>query len=370
MSIYISVLYLLSILSILEIFTFGKQYIVLVKFNEKQKKIEFWKSISIIVVIILIIISATREVTVGRDLMNYIPRYEKLGKANWSELFEMANQFSFEYGYAILNKIMYIINPSPYFFIFVTSIIIGLGFYLLSRYTKFPILMLFIIYSFGIYGSSMNVIRQFIAFTILVLSIPFIYKRRFGYFLGMIVLATSIHSASIIFIILYFLYDVRFSKKTISVFLTMCIILTLFGKKMVYILISKTSFAWYLTKDANGSGESTLIMLLLILIGAYCVKIRIVQEDNYANLWIWGVAIAILFNSLALSLGVFARVMKFFLPFVALLIVDILLAIRKNRTQYIIANISVILFFSIYFLLIILGNTAIGEGWGYYISKW
>lgn len=368
MNIYIALLGIFLIMSILELYFSNR------KKNEQlgilNDKISFHSIIVIIVASTLILISGFREITVGRDLINYIPRFVELGNSSWSELLNVAQRYSFEYGFAIVCKIMYKINSSPHFFLLITSICVGVGFFRISIYSKLPLFTYFLLYSYGLFGSSLNVIRQFIALSILTFGIKYIVNRKILKFLLVVLIASSIHSTSIVFIALYFLYDIDFTSKIFLKFIVICPFMAVFANKLVSVIVSRTSFAWYLSGMGEGSGGSTLIFLISILISSVMMKNKIVKFDKNINLWIWGLGLAVLFNSLAISFGIWARVMKFFLPFLTLIIPDLVLTLKKQKLLYAMASVIIIGFFIFYFYFVVLGNTAISEGWFSYVLGW
>lgn len=359
-------LLLLVVGSVTEIFLYDKKYVLIMSYGNC---INIHKLAIFLITCTFIMISGLRNINVGKDLINYIPRFITLGNASWSEIIALSDQYSFEYGFSVFCKILYLINPSPYFFLLITSIIIGVGFYLLCQYSHLPVVTFFLIYSYGLWGSSLNIIRQFIALTFLIVSIKYIIERKFGKFVVCIIIAISFHSISIVFLPLYFLYKIKFDSKTFIYYLGLSILTAILGYRFLEEIISNTSFAWYLEGGNTGSGESTLILLSAILLGAFIFRKSIYKIDNKIDLWIWGLAIAILFNILALSLGIFARVMKFFLPFLTIIIPDIVLAIRKDKALSLGIWTMILGFFCIYFYFVIVMNTSIGEGWNPFIFR-
>jgi hypothetical protein len=141
------------------------------------------------------------------------------------------------------------------------------------------------------------------------------------------------------------------------------------GDELLSLIISKTSFAWYLSKMGQGSGESTLLLLFSIFLVFYLLKERIASFDDSADLWLWTLAVAIVFNVLALNFGIFERSMKLFLPFLAIIVPDILLALKKEKILFWGASTCVCVFFAFYYKVIVIGSTAIAEGWLQYSMR-
>lgn len=373
MEIYSIVLTILTILSLFEIFEqnqISNRFIL--RIYQSRVDFDIKKIIVLLIVISFMLISALRDISVGKDLINYIPRYTRLGESDWSNLFSVARSYSFEEGFAVFCKVLYSFNPDPTFFLIVTSIIISIGFYNLSKLSKMPIFTMFILFGFGIYGASMNIVRQFIAFSILTFSIKYITTRQLWKFLLVIIIATSFHTMALWFLPLYVLYAIKYSRNAMISILAISIFMASFGSPLVSLLIEKTSFAWYLSGLGKGSGESILLFLFSILLLVYFYRNEIIKVNQQDNLFIWSLSLAIIFNSLALNLGIFARLMTFFTPFIAILIPDLVHAIRENKAnRYLSISVGIvfIIFFVLYYQLVLMGGEAEAAQWFPYIRR-
>lgn len=374
MEIYGIVLTVLTVLSFFELFEQRQQSNgVALKLGQQRITINGKKIVILLIVLSFMLISALRDLTVGRDLINYIPRYSYLGQADWSNLFSISRGYSFEYGFAVFCKVLYYINPDPAFFLIITSIIVSIGFYNISKLSKMPIVTMFILFGFGIYGSSMNIVRQFLAFTILTFGIKYITERKLWKFIVIVVIATLFHTMALMFIPLYFLYTVKYSRNSLITVILLSLFMGAFGSALVGVVIGRTTFGWYLSRTGTGSGESTLLFLAAILFAVYIYRNKIMDIDQQDNLCIWGLSIAIICNAVALRIGVFARLMTFFTPFIAVLIPDLIYAIKKkdeiNRYIYIVVGLMVIAFFIFYYQFVLMGGEAEGARWYPYVRR-
>lgn len=374
MEIYSIVLIALTVLSLFEvfeqrhnsngiIFKVGQQSLI---FNGK-------KLVVLLIVLTFMLISALRDTSVGRDLINYIPRYSHLGQAEWGSLFPLARSYSFEYGFAIFCKVLYLIDQDPAFFLVITSIIVSIGFYNISKLSKMPLVTMFILFGFGIFGSSMNIVRQFLSFTILTFSISCITERKLWKFLAIVIVASTFHTMALLFIPLYFLYTIKYNRTSLIAVVFVSVLMALFGSSLLGAVIGRTTFGWYLTRIGSGSGESTLVFLGAILFAVYVYRNKIMDIDEQDNLCIWGLSIAIICNVLALRLGIFARLMTFFTPFIAVLIPDLVYAMKRkdeiNRYIYVVVGLMVIAFFIFYYQFVLMGGEAEGARWFPYVRR-
>src|SRR5699024_193999 len=148
---------------------------------DKRTKI---KIITVLFFIVLLLISSLRSVNVGTDMNVYFSRYSIIGETSFNELYKLNELWGFEYGYMIFNKIMFSISTSYYFFTFVTSGFILFSFYkfmykyssnITVSYTLFILLYFF--------GTSLNLIRLFLAISINLFRIKYLIDRDFARFL-------------------------------------------------------------------------------------------------------------------------------------------------------------------------------------------
>ena len=168
------------------------------------------------------------------------------------------------------------------------------------------------------------------------------------------------------------MYIKEFDRKSLIILIGISGILAVIGPSFLGAIISRTSFAWYLSGLGKGSGESTLVLLSFILIGAYIYRKKIFEIDKQDNLCMWGLAIAIVFNSMALSFAIFARIMTFFTPFMAILVPDLVYALKKKGTNvYILLGILMICFYIFYYMYVLMGETGQGvsEAWYPYMLR-
>lgn len=159
---------------------------------------------------------------VGIDNENYQSTYESI-----RQLSDIASLS--EPGYGLINYLCYILFDDYQAVLFITSFITGTLLWKVS-YRDADSLFIFIlgILSVNLYFMSFTVIRQFLAIAILMLSIPAIEQRNIKHFLIIVGLAFSFHYTSVVFILLYILYNndaELLSFKNILIYIVLCAIL-------------------------------------------------------------------------------------------------------------------------------------------------
>lgn len=313
---------------------------------------------------LLFILLVFRDYTVGTDLKNYLIRFIKIGETPFNELYDISNYYSFEFGFTLLNKIIYMIFPSTFSFMILSSLISLFGFYhFINKYSRNKLFSFYIFFTFSMATNSMNTIRQYMAISILLYSLDYLLNKDIKKYLLYIFLATSIHSSSIIFIVLYPLIN-RFKVNVINkkyVFLLLLFIaFFLFGGfELIKYLMSFTSFAWYLN-NLNGSGETMLILLFsmyIYLLFAFINK----ETDQIINLSMIMLGITILLNAVAIHIGIIERLMRSFIPSIIVLIPNSIDCIDLRKHLISLGKIALHFCFALYFIYIMSSPASSGN---------
>ena len=216
------------------------------------------------------IVSAIRY-DVGTDyLFRYAPDYIKMGQG-----IDIGN---LEIGYKIIAWICLLITKDYAIIFAVTSaIIIGLTFYTICKESPYPALSVLIYFCAGFYFHSLNLMRQYLAISVLLFSYKYLIDKKYIYFGISVIIAGSLHSIGIIFAIALLLCDreVFDLKRTIIVSL----VLFIFGKfvwhYIVDLIINHTRFAVYIGSKFDKSKlriEDIIFNAILYLIIYYLYK--------------------------------------------------------------------------------------------------
>ena len=325
------------------------------RFEEKNNKIKIKSVALLFMMVILGTISAIRDISVGTDLTRYIPRYIIISQTSWKNLIFLPSSWSFETGFIYFCKLISFISPDdPKIFIILTSIIVSVGYYFFIKdFSLLPLVSVLIYVSYGYWTNSFNTVRQYVAISILAIALLCWKKNKIALTIVLTIISILLHSTAFVFIIVYFLKDVEFSKRALKLIIVFAALVYFFPISWINNILSRTSFAWYIT--SSGSGESTLLILLAFLFLSYYLKDQLIQIDEHTNTWIWMLGFAIFSNVLALKIGLFERVMRYYLICLLVLIPDIVFCFRK-KTYYFFVYGSIILAFILYFYFIIMAS--------------
>jgi hypothetical protein len=208
------------------------------------------KILSIIAMVELTIISAIRAT--GADFYSYYVYFKYIDKLT-------LENSQMEIGYYYLNKIIHYTN-SEYAIFFVTSILIMYLFYkTLSKYSKNILLSITFFLCLGMYTTSFNILRQYIAIGLIFYSLIFIASNKKYIFL---ILAILFHYTAIIIVPFYIVSFKSFSKRNYFLLFIGAIIAYFIYPYIMNILFSQFNlFTEYQGSDYVGSGANPLNFL-------------------------------------------------------------------------------------------------------------
>lgn len=155
-----------------------------------------------------------RGINVGSDTIGY---YTNDFKGEYS--FDLLSSYSMEWGFQLLSSIIYKLKVNPRWCVFILSSITFFFLYISSKkYSKQiglnPIVVLLMFYLLGFYSLAFNISRQIAAVSILLYAYTFLFENKSNhkYFILFVALAGAFHFSSYLFLFVYFLKWVDFSK--------------------------------------------------------------------------------------------------------------------------------------------------------------
>jgi hypothetical protein len=254
--------------------------------------------------IILLLFLAFRY-NYGNDYMAYFSIHQALnaGQPAWG-------------GSDILFKLINIIIPNFYIYIFVISLFyMFIIYYLIQNNLKlsdywFSLLILLLNpYLFLIHLSS---IRQTIAICVIVISVKFIIEKKLLYFLFTVLIAAGFHASAIIILPFYFLLNQsKIKMRWIIIYLVTIIILLV---SPIFELIASNIMAYfpqyqhYLTSDSTSSLRSSIVTSIILFIVLLNINKMEGKEIIFGKLALVALALSIL----SYKLTMLARIGMYF----------------------------------------------------------
>lgn len=174
-------------------------------------------------VMIMFILSGLRSINIGYDNIGHELIFNNVSNG-------IVSFFSFkDSGYALLNLIVSFIGGYKLFIIVVSLVMMYFLMNTIKIFSINPIISIYMYYSLYFLGNNMAKIRQGLAVLIAINSLKYLYNNRNIKFIIGVLVATTFHASSIIFITLIFFTKLNLSKIKMSVMLLMALIIGISG---------------------------------------------------------------------------------------------------------------------------------------------
>lgn len=245
-----------------------------------KEGIGYWLLVTLVAAFPLIFISAIRF-NVGAD---YIPYYRYyLGILNG------ARQGRYEVLYYLANKLVAAFHLSaPWLFGFTASLFLMPVYKRIISDSPYRYMSIFLLLGMTYFFYFLNGTRQMIGAAFLLVSIPYIEKRKFIPFLLLVLIASGFHTTCIVFIAVYFLVYMDLNPRLLAV-ITLAIFV--FGKFFANIangiLSGMDYYSTYLesTYAQRGQGYVVLAMnILLVFFATFFYQRENLKFKIYYNL--------------------------------------------------------------------------------------
>lgn len=258
-------------------------------------------NLAVIVSLFIMILFAGLRIHVGYDYDNY---------AEMFKLVKLDEEIFVEPIFLYLIKFIQFFELNYFFFIFIIAFIsILIKFKFLIKYSVFPILSVLIYYARIYLNADFGQIRQGLALGIVLFSYPYIVSQKFYKYTTLIVLASLIHAAAILFFPVYFFANKKFSKKIIIGSISLSILISFIDLKNVLfetfnmILPGGLAFKlfYYSTTEESLGITFSVILRLLIILYAIIFYWKVLDENQdmrvVFNIYYFGYLFYLVFNS-------------------------------------------------------------------------
>ncbi|WP_339824850.1 EpsG family protein [Paenibacillus sp. FSL R7-0163] len=230
---------------------------------------------------LLTVLAALRAETVGNDTIEYLRLFENISITKDLSYFSPR----FEIGYVYLNKILSLISYNPQIILIVTSSLIMYGFMrFIKKYSKIPMLSVFMFFSLGYYGMTMNTIRLNLAIVLILFSYDFLKKNKLFKFIIIVILASLFHRTAIVFLIAWPMRKLSISLKLIMAIMITSSLLYILFPTILNLLFSIFPTYQYYVGSVYLDGEIRLASIMNILVGLSIILLGAITKYNNMNL--------------------------------------------------------------------------------------
>lgn len=244
--------------------------------NYGGNKILYW----ILLLLALVLFEGLRDMSVGTDTGGY-SRSFMYGRGWMGKNYDFSNlKFLLDEPlFALVNRVGLLFSSNYAGLLITTALIHAIcAMYSIKENSMNLIASLFAFITLAFYLFGFAAIRQSIALCIYMLSFKYLYSRQFWRYCGVVIVAALCHKSVIVAIPVYFIANMRFSKKTVAIIFLSGIII---GILMPYLLEIGSSvedrYGYYL-KNVRG-GE--MLMLFAVCLAAFFIYARKdISEDS------------------------------------------------------------------------------------------
>lgn len=334
--------------------------------NHKKNKIMFL-IFSILAIVIPSLIAGIRASGVGTDTGIYIDWVFRANvhSNNIADALSFVEFSNIEILYCLINYFVSIFSNDLSFLYFVLEFIfLGVSYCACVRISKkinisfsYAYLVLLLLF----FNKSLNLCRQSLAMAFCLYSVIYIFSRDLKKFFSIILIAIGFHNSAVLFIPLYFIYNIVNTNNKINVLIKLFIICLLsfsviFFKPIVICLanlgIISEKFLYYVYSYGNQNNITLLeicsqfIILILTLLVSRKLKLRC----EYNSFLVYVVVLSFVTFLFGYNASYSQRISYYF-SFCLVLVIPQFIELLKNKKNRIYLSIIIILILCCYYSL-------------------
>ncbi|MCQ6558986.1 EpsG family protein [Paenibacillus mendelii] len=293
------------------------------------------------------------------DTVYYVHSYVT-GIYTWETL-----DFNGDFGFIILQMILQSISRDPQIMIFVTALITNvLIVAVIYRYSRIVELSIFIYITSGMYLTSMNGIRQYLAAAIIFTSTKYLLNGDWKKYVLIVLLASTIHKSALILLPIYFVVRKKaWTKQTVLLVAVAVVIVIGFNQFMgaLFSVIGDSQYGQYQNFSEGGANILRVVVALIPLVIAFLGrdKLRVLfpNIDYIVNLNL----INCVFMIISTQNWIFARFSIYFGLYQLILLSWVIKVFREKDQKLMYYGILVCYFIFYFYECVIIFGTQYGS---------
>jgi|SRR5665647_274631 len=307
----------------------------------------FRKRYIILICLILILQSGLRNVAVGNDTYGYYESFELLKSTSWEEIWSAIKDYyspglGKDVGYLVFEKTVQVFIKSYQIYLFVIAILFfsALGHFIYKNTKKLAdAIFAFVLYLSLFYAFfSITGIRQTIATSATLFGFELIKQRKLIPFLLLILIASTIHKSSLIFIPFYFIANLKNTKIIFGSTLFFFPFVFVFKNAVNNFLKEAGGYDQYDFFEGAGTYTFTFVLLIVAIVAFWRIKPSLMHNRN-AKPFYNAFALAIFLTPLTFINPSSMRVVQYFSIFLLLLLPIVIqsfqsISLKMRRTVF------------------------------------
>ncbi|MFC3884774.1 EpsG family protein [Bacillus songklensis] len=302
------------------------------------------KFLTFLAVTILILVSGLRN-NIG-DTVFYIHSYVTI-PLSWDDI-----GFKADFGFNLFQMLLQRTTDDPQLLIFTTALITNLLIVLvLYKYSRMFELSLYVYITYGMYLTSMNGIRQFLAAAIFFAATQYIFNGEWKKYMIVVLFASTFHQTALILIPMYFLVRRRaWTWETFMILLFSVIMVIGFNQftGALFAAIEDTKYSEYKNFSEGGANVIRVVVYAMPLVLAYLgrEKLREIfpKSDYIVNMSILG----LVFMLISTQNWIFAR-FTFYFGLYNLILISWVVKLFADKNQKFVYYTILVCYFIYYF---------------------
>lgn len=335
------------------------------KSNEKRKA--FFYIFSIMAIFIPSFIAGIRASGVGTDTKVYV---DWVFRSNvFSKSFDVCINFIKMYGveplYCVVNFIVsrFTSNLSAIYFT-IEFLILFFSFFGIRRISKrmnISSSFCYFIFLCLFFNKSLNLCRQFLAMSICLYSVEYIFTRNLKKYLLCMLIGIGFHNSVVLFFPLYFLYSITQSKSDTSFLFRVGIICTLlisvlFFKPLVELLVSYgvisnkyLNYVYLFGSSSNIKAIEFFSQLFILILCVFNEK-KLVMKNQYNKFFIYLILLSFITFLFGFNAQFSQRISYYYSMFIIFIIPQIVNLYNNKKSRFIVMSFTLLLLFSYSYL--------------------
>lgn len=316
------------------------------------------------------------EETLRVDYIGYYEGFNEISVYSFGEMIGKINIFGYpeiahlkcESGWMIMNWIVAKLGFDFQGFLVLHSAfcISAVGVFI-YKYSEKPWLSLALFIALGFYKYIFGILRQFMALCLFLYAIPYIKEKKLGKFLVIIAINFLIHRASLIYIVLYFIAQIKIDRKIYAGYYALAVaglVASPFMIDSVIVpLLELVNYAFYIPEQWSLNFQILIVYILAVML-FITLNFEHYFENKINNIFCWGFLLTLPIQALSAVNNMFGRLAFDFYIFIIMLLPADLVNYRYKK----IATIGT---FGVYILLgVFYVYTMLGTQYVPYIAIW
>ena len=294
--------------------------------------------------LVLFFFMAFRADSVGADTINYVNIFKNINDPKTIGILSSninAGKFYMktENGYVLYNAFIKLFANSPHTITFVNSLVI-IALLLITIKNQSPdiLLSIWLYITLGVFQTEMNMARNAIGILLCYVGFKYIRERKFVKYLLVVLLATSFHFTSILFLPLYWLCKIKLSAKNISIGFVAIMAVSVASsllKRFLLIIVPDIYRVYIGTETVDFSGYILgIFYLALIAFVMFCIgKRNRLSSINSNIIGSWAIILNLAFFYIGYSFDFGTRVAALFGPYLIIAIPQLINSGIENQKK-------------------------------------